>query len=250
VKQIIKRLVPKQLVQLRRDYLRARSHRRTAGMSTEEIFTDIYAHNRWGGKPGTFSSGTGTWDHAIAGPYVAAIREWLLAARAENLTAVDLGCGDFHVGGQIAGLCGRYIGVDIVLPLVQHNARSYGSERVEFRHLNLVTDPLPDADICFLRQVLQHLSNEQILSILPKLGKYRWVVVTEHQPSPGRVRVPNLDKPHGGDIRLYDGSGVFLEHPPFSLPPERLEVMLDVSGCKYATDADPGMIRTYLLRNA
>jgi hypothetical protein len=28
---------------------------------------------------------------------------------------------------------------------------------------------------------------------------------------------PNLDKPHGPDTRVYDRSGVYLDHSPFSM---------------------------------
>jgi len=33
---------------------------------------------------------------------------------AASMTVVDLGCGDFSVGREIAAQCGSYIGIDIV----------------------------------------------------------------------------------------------------------------------------------------
>lgn len=218
-------------------------------MSTEEVFTDIYARHKWGGTDGEFSSGAGTRNDGIVGPYVAAVRRWLEEIDAGTLTVVDLGCGDFHIGRQLADLCLQYIGVDIVAPLIQHNTRAFGTDRIAFKHLNMLADPLPDGDVCFLRQVLQHLSNEQILTVLPKLEKYRWTVLTEHHPSPGRFRRFNIDKPHGGDVRVFEGSGVFLDQPPFAVPRQKLRLMLEVEGHGFAPGMDPGLIRTFLLGN-
>jgi SAM-dependent methyltransferase len=246
-RKILRAILPSPLLRLRREFILAQSQRKTAAMTTEQVFTDIYLHNRWGGQAGAFSSGTGSWDDSIVAPYVAAVRQWLTEQGAESFTVVDLGCGDFNVGRQLADLCQHFIGVDIVEPVVQYNSRTFGSDRIEFRHLDMVNASLPDGQVCFLRQVLQHLSNDQILKILPKLGKYRWTLITEHQPSPGRVREPNMDKPHGGDIRLYRESGIFLDQPPFSVPRERLRLLLEVKSRDYNENMDPGVIRTYVL---
>jgi SAM-dependent methyltransferase len=247
---MLRAILPSPLLRLRRDFLIARSQQRSAAMSTEEVFTDIYLHNRWGGKAGTFSSGTGSSEESIVVPYVEAVRKWLRENGAEPLTVVDLGCGDFGVGQQLADLCGHYIGVDIVKPVIEHNRRNSGTDRIEFRHLDMLSEPLPEGQICFLRQVLQHLSNDQIQSLLPRLDKYRWILITEHQPSADRVRIPNIDKPHGGDIRLYRGSGVFLDQPPFNLPREKLRLLLEVSSHQYGGDMDPGVIRTFVLQGS
>jgi hypothetical protein len=104
----------------------------------------------------------------------------------------------------------------VVGSLIERNARQYEDERVAFRHLNLVVDELPDAELALLRQVLQHLSNEEISAVLENTRKYRYILVTEHVPIGGPV-VANADKPHGPDVRLLDRSGVFLDEPPFSL---------------------------------
>ena len=74
---------------------------------------------------------------------------------------------------------------------------------------------LPPADLCLIRQVFQHLSNQQIAEVLAKLGVFSHVIVTEHYPAQLRGCVPNLDKPPGPDTRLLDGSAVFLDQPPF-----------------------------------
>jgi SAM-dependent methyltransferase len=128
---------------------------------------------------------------------------------------VDLGCGDFNVGKKIVALGIDYTGVDVVPALIQHHSAQYSSQRVRFQHLDIVNDVLPDGDLCLIRQVLQHLSNDQIAKILPKLTRYEHVLITEHYPAPGAHVVPNLDKTHGHDTRIEDDSAVFLDEPPF-----------------------------------
>jgi hypothetical protein len=99
-----------------------------------------------------------------------------------------------------------------------------------------------------LRQVLQHLSNRQIQAILPKLARYRWVIVTEHLPSERSRVVANLDKVHGSHVRIADRSGVYLDQPPFSLPANSMRTILEMPGVGMPDGVDPGIIRTILVR--
>jgi hypothetical protein len=247
VKSAIRRVLPKNLVSAYTDYRQFTLARRNQRMTTEEVFTGIYSNNRWGGASGTFCSGDGSHQTPIVAPYVAKVTAELDRIGASSMTVVDLGCGDYSVGRQLAPSCGRYIGVDIVKPLVAHNQATFSSPSVSFQHANIIEDALPAGDICFVRQVLQHLSNDQIIAVLPKLTKFRWCFITEHHPSPGRLQQPNSDKPHGDNIRINGGSGVFLDEPPFSIPAPRYRLLLEVPGILPIDDTDPGVIRTYIL---
>jgi len=240
-------MLPRRIVSAYDDYRQERLSRRNQRMSAEEVFTDIYTKNRWGGARGTFNSGNGSHDEDVVLPYVKAITAELSRIGAASMTVVDLGCGDFSVGRRLAPSCGRYIGVDIVRPLIAMNQRQYGNDSVSFLHSNVVEDALPKAEICFVRQVLQHLSNAQIAAVLPKLDQFRWCFITEHHPTPARMRDPNLDKPHGDSIRIRRGSGVFLDKPPFNVPAARYRLMLEVPGVLSLDGSDAGVIRTYLL---
>lgn len=42
-------------------------------------------------------------------------------------------------------------------------------------------------------------------------------LLTEHYPSPFRKSIPNKDKPHGEDVRIYDDSAVYLDVPSFNV---------------------------------
>lgn len=191
----------------------------SAGRSTQEIFTKIYTEQAWGrsGEPSEhFFSGEGSHDPAVVQPYVDALAGFLETLD-HKLDAVDLGCGDFSVGSQLRQLCRGYIACDIVPPLIDFNRKKFAPLQVDFRVLDLSTDPLPEGEIIFIRQVLQHLSNRQIKRLIPKIsGRYRYVVVTEHLPATPSF-IPNLDFPTGPLFRPEIGSGIVLTAQPFNL---------------------------------
>ena len=199
-----KRIKRVRLWRLRRDFGR---------VSRVQAFGASYRDRWWGKLSGeVFYSGSGS-DEPFASDYCRLIEEYAAANHVSSV--VDLGCGDFRIGRRIAAGVRDYCGVDIVPELVEYNHRRHGIPGIRFVCLDIVDDELPPADLCLLRQVLQHLSNAEISRVLANLRCFPHVIVTEHVPS-GAVRRPNLDKPHGPDTRLEDGSGVFVTLPPFS----------------------------------
>jgi len=56
-------------------------------------------------------------------------------------------------------------------------------DNLTFRAIDAVTDPLPPGDLVIVRQVFQHLRNDQIQAILRKFGRYRTWIISEHVPS-------------------------------------------------------------------
>lgn len=240
--------MPDVLVDAYRRLYRLREQRQNRRKTTEQVFTEIYQKNKWGGSSGEFCSGAGTVDERAVEAYVAMVSAQASREKFQGLTFVDLGCGDFRVGSRLRRLASRYIGVDIVEPLVRHNQATYADATTEFVHLNIVEDELPDGDVCFVRQVFQHLSNQQIASVLQKLRKYQSVFITEHYPTDNAGIRPNLDKVHGGEVRLYENSGVYLSEPPFSLPRPAWKQVLEVPGVGSGERNDAGIIRTFLYK--
>jgi SAM-dependent methyltransferase len=157
----------------------------------------------WGGIGGEFNSGPGSDDKEL----FAAIVNGLVDEQGIR-SIVDLGCGDFRIGQQIARPSIKYVGVDVVPALVERNQTLFGSEHISFEQRDLITDELPNGDLCIIRQVLlRHLSNDQIRTILPKLLNFRYALLAEHHPAPRKFRKANLDKPAGADTRIVFGSG-------------------------------------------
>jgi SAM-dependent methyltransferase len=211
--------------------------------SAQEVFDEIYKHNKWGGESGSNFSGTGSVGSAVP-EYVALVNEFIKANSIK--TVLDIGCGDFRVGRNID--CENYIGLDVAPTVIEANMQNFGSPSNEFICLDASgPSSLPAADLCLVRQVFQHLSNAQISTILSKVLSYRFVIVTEHQPSDQDFVAANLDKIHGPYTRLFSGSGVYLDRPPFSL---RLTALLETHSMSDARDIHSrGKIRTFLVQN-
>jgi SAM-dependent methyltransferase len=214
--EIAKRLVPRPLRRARWRIKTELENRKFRHLTVGETFERIYREGHWGSAE--FDSGEGS-DERWSTAYVNAVREFIQEHRIESVA--DLGCGDFRVGQRLLTPGLRYKGIDIVDELVERNRSRFGSELVTFERRNLIEDPLPEADLALVRQVLQHLSNDEISSLLANIRQYRYVIVTEHVPTGDDVR-PNLNRPHGPGTRLPARSGVFLERPPFSVQTKTL----------------------------
>jgi hypothetical protein len=109
--------------------------------------------------------------------------------------------------------------------------------------MDITSDPLPEATLCPIRQVLQHLSNEEIGRILGRVRAYRYVIVTEHYPGPSVRLTPNRDKPHGHDTRILDDAAVVLDAPPFDC---RTRLLLDADAAGQLKTAGE-RIRSFLI---
>ncbi|BAZ40629.1 hypothetical protein NIES4101_65900 [Calothrix sp. NIES-4101] len=214
IRNFINRLLPSKLLKFKTQYQVKQTHRRFNSRGLKETFTSTYEENLWGGNKGEYYSGTGS-DDRIAEKYSQQIDQFI---QEHNIKKVlDLGCGDFRVASQFITSDVDYTGVDIVDSVIKLNNEKYGDERVQFHCLDITKDSLPSSELCLVRQVLQHLSNAEILSVLENLEKqnYSFILITEHIPT-GQVELPNQDIPHGPYTRLFHGSGVFLDKPPFS----------------------------------
>lgn len=243
LKQRIRSLLPLWVLQLRQHYFVRNPQTRYQNLPTKEVFTKIYLEGAWGRSidpDQKYFSGSGTHNDEITDAYVLAVEKFL-SSIAEKPDVVDLGCGDFTVGSRLRPWCRDYIACDIVEPLIAWNKEKYQALNVDFQVLDLSEDELPSADVVFLRQVLQHLSNDHIARALPQLAsKYKHMILTEHLPSSGKF-TPNVDKPAGANVRGGLNSGVILTSPPFNL-----RVKQDIVLCEVPEGG--GVIRTNLYR--
>ncbi len=180
---------------------------------TKAVMDQIYEINLWGGKEFEFYSGEGSHDPNIINPYIDAVILFLTSF-SSPLTVCDLGCGDFNVGKEFVPHVKRYIAIDIVDKLIAHNKENYKAENLEFHCLDIAEDALPAADCVIIRQVLQHLSNAEVASVIRKLAKFRYVILTEHIPVGDFVA--NKDIISGQGIRIKKQSGLNLLAPPFN----------------------------------
>jgi SAM-dependent methyltransferase len=209
------------------------------GLSNKDVFEKIYREKRWGVNPSEdrdFCSGSGSHNSEITSGYVKHVRNFL-GSFDEPKLLVDLGCGDFNVGSQIAPFASDYIACDLVYDVIEENRKRFKIDNVQFRVLDLANDALPSGDIVFVRQVLQHLSNQNIKKFCGKIANYcSTLILTEHLPATKTFKA-NIDKPNGPQTRLMFDSGVVLTDPPFGLKCKSEKIL-----CEYPEQG--GIIRT------
>ncbi len=241
VSNAIKRRLPIPVLNALRTYRGKDKLRAFASLSTKDVFAKIYEEEFWGRarRPEQkFFSGSGSRDAAVE-TYIEAVEKFVRTL-GHKPDAVDLGCGDFHVGSRVRPLCNRYVACDIVDSLIRSNAELYEAMDVDFRTLDIARDELPAGEVVFVRQVLQHLSNEEIACAVRRIpARYRYLVLTEHVPP--EPFPPNLDMSSGPDNRVAINSGVVLTSAPFSI-----EAVEETTLCEVREWG--GFIRTVLYR--
>lgn len=181
---------------------------------TKDVMNQIYDKHLWGGNDFDFYSGDGSHHPKIIKPYLETVTSFFRSHN-NTLSVCDLGCGDFNIGKHLIKHTKKYIAIDIVDDLITRNKTKFKKDHLEFYCLDLAQDQLPTADCVVLRQVLQHLSNAEIQSLVKKLGHYKYIILTEHIPLGSFT--PNKDIISGQGIRLKHKSGVDLLEPPFNL---------------------------------
>ncbi len=192
---------------------------------TKAAMEQVYEMNLWGGNTSDFYSGTGSHDPKIVKPYAATITSFLNSFETP-LTVCDLGCGDFNVGKELVRHTQKYIAIDIVANLIAHNKEKFIAKNLEFLCLDIVVDDLPFGDCALVRQVLQHLSNEEVHHVLSKLTTFKYVILTEHLPE--GPFVPNKDIISGQGTRLKKQSGLDVLAPPFTFKVKEEKEVLSI----------------------
>ena len=172
-------------------------------------------------------------------PYISGVRGVLSQLPPSHV--VEIGCGDFAVGARLSDLARTYTACDVVPELIERNRRMFVRENLRFVAVDAVTDPLPSGDLVIVKQVFQHLRNDQIQAILRKLAQYHMWIICEHIPVDSQF-VPNADMLAGAGTRLAVNSGVVLTEKPFSVRPRSSHILSEVR------PADGGVIRTLAYR--
>ena len=67
----------------------------------------------------------------------------------------------------------------------------------------------------------------------------KYILVTEHLPAAHKITSFNLDKKPGADIRVPQGSGVFIDRPPFNL---NAQVLMEANVTSDIHEADERLV--------
>ena len=164
---------------------------RLKGRDPEAVFSAIFRTNGWRSKDS--ASGTGsdlTQTRVLRDRLPPLLRE--LGVR----SMLDVPSGDFawmrHVDLGV-----DYTGADIVREIVERNQREFGGAHRRFVHLDLITGPLPRADLVFCRDCLVHLSHPDALRALDniRVSGARYLMATTFPGAPNEDIVTGQWRP-------------------------------------------------------
>lgn len=172
-------------------------------------FSAIYENASWGkNKEGIGCSGSGSSAETTTA-YRVYLQEFIKTANIKSV--VDIGCGDWEFSRLIDWKDTHYTGYDVVKSVIENNCKMYSKPTISFVNENFLKADLPAADLLICKDVLQHLSNEEIVAFLPQLKKFKHCLITNDIQS-GIIQ--NIDTFIGG-YRPLD-----LTKPPFNLTGE------------------------------
>jgi len=234
LKQIVRAILPTKISWALGSLRMLYRERRLRRLSLPQAFNEVYQKRMW--QQGQSLSGIGS-EGLVAERYVAFVREYIREGRIK--TVVDAGCGDFSVGSRLCGDVSECIALDASSYIIDANQKRYGDiSNVSFQVADLVVSTFPSANLVLIRQVLQHLTNDQIERVLTNLDHSEWdrVLVTEAVADPSNDANANLDlQSHSVRTRVNFGSGVFIDRAPFNRPAKRIAVIDDASPGKEAS---------------
>jgi len=146
-------------------YRKFRDHK-LSKKNAEEVFSDIYKNNKWGGVDSVSGGGSDLQQTKHISQELP-----IIFNRLNISTMLDIPCGDFHWMSKVNLSGVSYTGSDIVGELIKENSRQYKREGVSFQKLDLIKDELPKVDLVFCRDCLVHLSYNDALLALENICK-------------------------------------------------------------------------------
>jgi hypothetical protein len=173
------------------------------------VFHDIYVSNYWGSTksrsgPGSTLEATISIRNALP----------LLIDKYSIRSMLDMPCGDYFWMKAVEKKC-HYIGGDIVAEIIENNQRKYSTDKVVFKQMDMTKDVLPEVDLIFCKDCLQHLSYANVKAALNnfKRSNSKYLLVMSY---------PKTWRNHD----IYDGDyrslNLFIK--PFSMPKPLLSI--------------------------
>jgi hypothetical protein len=130
-----------------------------SGLSLEERFVRIYETNLWFDAESRSGAGSSL-------ESTAQLREALppLLRSLNTRRLLDVPCGDFNWMSYVDLSGIDYVGGDIVEQLIEANRERYASPSRQFLKVDLISGPMPRADVVLCRDCLVHFSFANIVA--------------------------------------------------------------------------------------
>ncbi|MFC4531511.1 class I SAM-dependent methyltransferase [Sphaerisporangium dianthi] len=170
-----------------------------------EVFTFIYETNLWGSSESPSGEGSEFLATETLRTEIPRLMRRLGVRR-----LLDAPCGDFGWMSKVDLSGIEYLGLDLVQAIVDNNQREHQGRLRRFQCLDIVRDPLPQADIILCRDCLVHLTYKEAreaLSNMKESGSTFLLTTTFTQ----------IDR--NVDIQTGDWRPLNLMLEPFNFPP-------------------------------
>lgn len=165
-----------------------------------DIFNNIYKSGGWN----KLGSGEGSQIESTL-DYVPFIQEFL---EKNNIKSVlDLGCGDWTFSKTIDWSDIKYLGVDASEIVIKNNIEKYKNKNINFKCCNFLKENFGNYDLCIIKDVFQHLKNEEIINFKKQLKKFKYILITNDYTE------KNVDLVNNGDYRAVNMSKEPLNFP-------------------------------------
>ncbi len=193
------------------------------------VFDEIYESGVWGrNESGQGSSGEGSTEQ-VTRAYRAFLENLIREERIGSV--VDAGCGDWEFSQYIDWGEASYLGIDVSSVVLKRVDTLYAGPKIRFQQGSLVEE-LPPADLLIVKDVLQHLTNQDILQFIRanlRPERYRIAVLTNDRDA--RYSANNEQIPRGGYRGLDLSRTPFKlegleDHQLFEAAPEKLTQVL------------------------
>jgi hypothetical protein len=134
-------------------------------------------------------------------------------------TLLDVPCGDWNWMSHVDLPVERYIGGDIVIPLIRRNQKRFGNSQRIFEYIDLCKDELPDSDLLLCRDALIHFSYKDIWRVIANItrAKIEFIATTTFPDTNA-----NQDQSTGIPWRHIN-----LESSPFNFPQPLIKLVDD-----------------------
>ena len=162
-------------------------------MDNKKVFSKIYKEDLWQG-----GSGAGSKLENVK-EYVDILQKYI--DKPEVKTVLDLGCGDWQFSKFLDLSSVLYLGVDVVDSVIDSNIHLYSASNIDFISRDITTYELPQVDLIICKDVLQHLCNKDVISVLVKIiksSKFALITNDFNSESTGNRDIEN------GDYRYLD----------------------------------------------
>jgi len=177
---------------------------RLSGRTAESVFTEIYQKNLFKGNESRSGTGSNLKQTEI-------IRRELpnILNELKIQSMLDIPCGDFFWLKEIDLSFLSYIGADIVDDIISSNNKKYAKQNRNFIKLDILEDDLPKVDLILCRDLLVHISFNDIKKAVNNIKKsqIKYILTTSF---------PNLKQ--NNDIITGDWRKLNLQIPPISFP--------------------------------